>query len=101
MVVTTQQNGREITGLRVGAANVRRYFSKNASAVRLHMGDLEIECRLSPDFWHGKPEIHDARLTQWLQFRTFQEQPDRKPITLAMVQSGRNSFTLQSIASRR
>ncbi len=101
MVVKTQRNGREVTGLRVGAANVRRYFSRNISAVRLHLGDLEIECELAPEFWRGKPEIHDLRLIQWLEFRTHQQEAAGiEPISLAMVQSGRDSFKLQSLASR-
>jgi len=100
MVVKTQHLGREVTGLNVGAANVRRYFSKGVRAVSLHLGDLEIECKLKPDFWHGKPEICDPRLTQWLEFRTRQAQLERRPVLLAMVESGGNSYTLQSIAAR-
>jgi hypothetical protein len=100
MVVKTQQNGHAVTGLRVGAANVRRYFPRTINAVRLRLGDLEIECKLSPEFWNGKPEIQDPRLCEWLQFRRSSEGADRKPITLAMEQSGRDSFTLQTAASR-
>lgn len=100
MVVKTQLHGREVIGLMVGAANARRYFSRQVKVVKLHLGDLEIECALPSDFWHGKPEIHDPRLCQWLEYRNDRERPDRKPITLAMVQSGTNSFKLQSTAQR-
>jgi hypothetical protein len=100
MVVKTQHLGREVTGLMVGAANVRRYFSKSVREVRLHLGDLEIECKLNPDFWHGKPEIRDPRLTQWLEFRTRQEQLGRRPVLMAMVEAGGNSYTLHSRAAR-
>ncbi|MFZ0393275.1 MAG: hypothetical protein WCF17_14220 [Terracidiphilus sp.] len=98
MVVKTRQNGQEVTGLRVGAANVRRYFPKAVSRVMLRLGDLEIDCQLSPEFWHGKPEIADPRLCEWLQFRRSHQRADRKPITLAMEIAGGDSYTLQAIA---
>lgn len=101
MVVRTQQHGVEVTGLRVGAANVRRYFPKTVSRVKLRMGDLEIDCKLSPEFWHGKPEIHDPRLCDWLQYRQTHERMDRRPITLAMDCAGGGSYTLQPIAPSR
>jgi hypothetical protein len=66
--------------------------------VKLHLGDLEIECKLPAEFWQGKPEIQDPRLCQWLEYRNDHERPGRKPITLAMVQSGTNSFRLQAIS---
>jgi hypothetical protein len=97
MVVTTQQNGNGVTGLRVGAANVRRYFPKTVRRVKLRLGDLEIDCKLSPAFWHGKPEIDDRRLCEWLQFRQSHERADRKPIHLAMEHAGDDSYTLRGI----
>lgn len=97
MVVKTQQNGYEVTGLRVGAANVRRYFPKTVSRVKLRLGDLEIDCKLSPEFWHGKPEIHDPRLCEWLQFKQPHERADRRPIHLAMERAGGNSYTLSGM----
>lgn len=97
MVVRTRQNGYEVTGLRVGAANVRRYFPKTVSQVKLRLGDLEIDCKLSPEFWQGKPEIDDRRLCEWLQFRQSHERADRKPIHLAMEHAGDDSYTLRGI----
>lgn len=98
MVVRTQQQGLDVTGLRVGAANVRRYFPKTVSRVKLRIGDLEIDCMLSPEFWHGKPEIHDPRLCEWLQYRQSHQQADRRQVTLAMDCAGGDSYTLQPIA---
>lgn len=101
MVVTTRSNGSETMGLRVGAANARRYFPRNMGAVELTMGDLQIQCRLLPEFWKGRPEIHDPRLGEWLKFKTSHARSTRQPITLAMVQSGTNSFTLHSLSPDR
>lgn len=98
MVVTTQENGREVVGLRVGAANVRRYFPRDMRAVELLLGDLRIECNLSPSFWNGQPEIRDPRLGAWLKFKVTRARANRKPVALAMEQAGAtNTFTLRSL----
>lgn len=99
MFVKTHGN-REAIGLLIGAANARRYFPKEMGAVELRMGDLSIECRLTPEFWNGEPEIHDPRLCEWLKFKTMHERSSRKPVMMAMVQSGANSFTLQSLSTQ-
>ena len=57
MVVKTQCKGREVTGLHVGAANARRYFPRNVSAIELQLDHLRIECGLPPEFWSSQPEI--------------------------------------------
>jgi hypothetical protein len=98
MVVIAKGNGREVTGLRVGAANARRYFSRELDNVELRMGDLRIECRLSPEFWSTRPEIHDPRLCEWLKFKAAQHRLNRKPIALAMEQTGANSFSLHPLS---
>ncbi len=98
MVVKTQENGREVLGLRVGAANVRRYFPRSMGAVELLLGDLRIQCMLPPDFWKGQPEIRDPRLGAWLNHKVSRERINRKPIALAMEHAGGNSFTLQSVS---
>jgi len=98
MIVRTLQNGQEVTGLRVGATNVRRYFPRAVSRVKLRFGDLEIECKLTPEFWHGKPEIQDPRLREWLQYRQSRQRTDRKPITLAMDYAGGDSYIIEAIA---
>jgi hypothetical protein len=103
MVVNTQDDGREVLGLRIGAANVRRYFPISMGAVELLLGDLRIQCKLPPDFWNGQPEILDPRLGAWLSHKVPRERFNRKPIALAMEHAGGNSFTLQSVcfASKR
>lgn len=99
MVVTTQEKGREVLGLRVGAANARKYFPKGMRAVELLLGDLRIQCTLPPDFWNGQPEICDPRLGAWLKFKVSRSRTKRKPVALAMERAGANAFTLQSMAT--
>jgi hypothetical protein len=98
MVVKTKDNGRAVLGLRVGAANVRRYFPRSMGAVELLLGDLRIQCNLPPNFWKGQPEIHDPRLGAWLSHKVSRERFNRKPIPLAMEHAGGNAFTLQSVS---
>jgi hypothetical protein len=99
MVVRTQNNGHDNVGLRVGAANARRYFPRTMSAVELRLGDLEIQCPLPASFWNGHPDIFDPRLCEWLKFKVLRERRNGNPIALHLVQSGTNSFTVKSIAA--
>jgi hypothetical protein len=94
MVVKTQRNGQDNFGLRVGAANARRYFPRSVGAVELLLDDLRIECQLPESFWNGHPEINDPRLCAWLKFKVFQQCRTRDAIALHLVQSGANTFKL-------
>ncbi len=98
MVVTAHENGHEDVGLRVGAADVRKYFSKDMGAVELLLGDLRIQCELPPNFWNGKPEIRDPRLGAWLKFKVSRARFNRKPVALTMEQAGANAFALRSVS---
>ena len=95
MVVRAVRSGSEITGLRVGVRNARRYFAKRIPFVELHLGHLRIECGLAPDFWRGRPEIHDSRLNLWLKFKNPGVRSCRVPIKLTMSPSGKNTFRLE------
>ncbi|MGA9671822.1 MAG: hypothetical protein WBQ94_21600 [Terracidiphilus sp.] len=98
MVVKTHSIGLGVTGLHVGPTNVRRYFPRNISVVELQLDHLQIQCRLSPDFWQDEPEIHDSRLCAWLETKHMHSKPDRSPVALAMVPVGENSYRLQPVS---
>ncbi len=93
MVVTSQWIGHRVSGLYVGASNVRRYFSKRVNKIELRLDHLLIECGLSPNFWQDQPEIHDPRLCLWLESKQ-RDNNGRSPVPLAMIPSGNNSFIL-------
>jgi hypothetical protein len=97
MVVKTQSKGRGVTGLHVGANNVRRYFPKQVSSIELQLDHLQIECDLSPGFWQGEPEIFDPRLCAWLESRHMHAKVDRTSVPLAMIPEGNNCFRLQPV----
>jgi len=94
MVVKSQCTGRRITGLYIGANNVRRYFSRKVASIDLQLDHLHIQCGLTPHFWKGRPEIHDPRLCDWLELKQMQGQGSRTSMALAMIPSGENSFIL-------
>ncbi len=98
MVVKTQVNGTGVTGLHVGAKNVRRYFPKNVDTIELQLDHLKIQCGLSPEFWRGEPDIHDHRLCEWLDFKVFHRVSGERCLRLAMTPAGKNSFIVQSTA---
>jgi hypothetical protein len=94
MIVKTSQDGHDHIGLLVGASNARRYFRKEAPTIDLRLGDLEIQCTLSPDFWQGRPQICDPRLSEWLEFKVGRSRPGRDPMLLTMVPSGSDTFVV-------
>ncbi len=100
MLVRTQSKGREITGLQVGANNVRRYFPKSAAVIELELDHLRIQCWLDPAFWLDQPEISDPRLGAWLQSKNFHERPSRDPVPLALIPNGKNCFQLRPIGCK-
>jgi len=97
MVVKTQRRGHGVTGLHVGATNVRRYFPKGTKNIELHLGHLRIQCGLKPDFWHGQPQIYDPRLCAWLESKNLRGEANRA-VALAMIPVADNSFQLLPVA---
>lgn len=98
MLVKVENRGSSITGLHVGATNVRRYFSKHTSAIELLLDHLQIECGLKPEFWQGDGEINDPRLCAWLELKNSAGLPSRTPPPLAMIPAGKNCFRLQPVS---
>jgi hypothetical protein len=94
MLVKTHRNGRDHLGLNIGTANARRYFRKRTPTIDLRLDDLEIQCPLPPDFWDGRPEIHDPRLSEWLEFKVGRGRSGRDPMLLTMVPSGSDRFVV-------
>jgi hypothetical protein len=94
MMVKTQLRGTEVTGLRVGSRNVRRYFPKGIRVIELQLDHLAIQCGLSPEFWRGEPEIRDPRLCVWLNSKVSHRVGAHNDVRLAMTPAGNNAFRL-------
>jgi hypothetical protein len=94
MLVKPQCIGRRITGIYIGASNVRRYFPRHMVAIDLEIDHLRIRCTLHPDFWQDDPEIRDSRLSDWLELKQVRTAGKKTPIMLSMIPSGEESFVL-------
>jgi len=101
MLVKTYRDGHQCTGLHIGEANVRRYFSKRTPSIELRLDDLRIECMLDASFWEGRPEIHDVRLSEWLEFKTARRRAGRETVFFSLVPSGPGAFVLRPPAKDR
>ena len=99
MLVQVQQNGRNVTGLNIGANNVRRFFPKGSSSIDLQLDHLQIQCDLQPDFWRNEPQIFDPRLSAWLEAKRPRDPNKRTPVFISLVRSDKRSFRLQLVGS--
>ena len=96
MVVTSVCLRHHVTGLHVGTGNVRRYFPREVTEIELELDDLRIQCGLAPDFWKGRPEIHDPRLCLWLESKQWSLKAN-SPVPLMMNPCGKNTFALDPV----
>lgn len=102
MLVRTYKDGPDRTGLHIGEANARRYFSRRKPSIELRLDDLHIQCTLPPEFWQGHPEIHDPRLSVWLEFKIGRRAvTSREPIFLTLVPQGSDSFVVRPFSSKK
>ena len=93
MLVETCSRTPGDTGLHVGVENVQRFFPTSICDIELHLGHLQIQCSLHPDFF-------DGRLSSWLESKYLHGKPDRTPVRLAMVPIGigTNTFRLRPVS---
>lgn len=98
MIVRMQNKGHSVTGLRIGASNVRRYFPSRLHTIDLELDHLRIRCDLQASFWRDRPEISDPRLCLWLESKLWHTRP--QPLSMEMVRAG-DSYRLQFCRSRR
>jgi hypothetical protein len=84
-------------GLHIGAGNVQQYFPLGVEMVELELDHLRIVCPLEPSFWQDRPEIHDQRLSSWLESKRNSGKLGLQSAPVAMIPSGEYSFRLQLI----
>lgn len=97
MVVRTECKGNRVTGIYIGARNARRNFRRQAAAIEFELGHLRIGCELGPGFWRDQPRICDSRLCEWLEFKFYRDRRYMTPLSLVLVQSGRNAFRVRPL----
>ena len=87
-----------VVGLHIGTVNVQQYFPHRVDQVELELDHLCIVCPLEPSFWEDRPEIHDLRLSSWLESKRSSGKLGASAAPVAMIPSGEHSFRLQLIA---
>jgi hypothetical protein len=100
MIVKTQCKGRAFTGVEIGADNVRRYFPKAVQVIELRLDHLLIQMGLDADFWDGRAQICDRRLSAWLESKNFNGRPGGEPIPLVLIPAGKNCYRLKAIGCK-
>jgi hypothetical protein len=101
MVVQTQDKhpGQAgVVGLHIGAANVQQFFPRNVELIELELDHLRIVCPLEPSFWEDRPEIHDLRLSSWLESKRNSGKLGLQAAPVAMIPCGGYSFRLQMVS---
>jgi hypothetical protein len=99
MIVSLQNRGLSVSGLRIGSSNVRRYFPDGTRTIDLQLEHLHIRCDLQPSFWHDQPEISDPRLCAWLEAKNLHAKLRRTRFSLAMEPAGCDSYRLRPLGS--
>jgi hypothetical protein len=84
-----------LMGLHIGVSNVQQYFPPGVDIVELELDHLCIVCPLEPSFWVDRPEIHDMRLSSWLESKRNSGKLAANPAPVAMIPVGDRSFRLQ------
>lgn len=100
MVVQTQERHTGHTGavgLHIGETNVQQFFPREVEQVELELDHLRIVCLLEPSFWQGQPEIHDHRLSSWLEAKRFSGKLGLRSAPVAMIPCGEYVFRLQMV----
>jgi hypothetical protein len=98
MVVQTQERHpghRGAMGLHIGALNVQEHFPRGTKMVELELDHLCIVCPLEPSFWQDAPEIHDPRLSLWLEAKRTSGKLGPQAAPVAMIPKGKSCFRLQ------
>lgn len=91
MLVTLQNKGHSIIGIRIRTSDARRHFPTNVKAVDLKLDHLRIRCDLKDSFWLNRPQISDPRLRLWLETKALWNNLSR---VLQMQKDG-DSYTLE------
>jgi hypothetical protein len=86
-----------LMGLHIGSSNVQHYFPREVDLIELQLDHLCIVCPLEPSFWEDRPEIHDLRLSSWLEAKRLSGKLAGNPAPMAMIPSGKYCFRLQVI----
>jgi len=100
MVVVTKERHSGLSGavgLHIGLDNAQQYFPRDLELVELELDHLRIVCSLPPSFWQDLPEIHDQRLSSWLESKRNSGKLATQDAPVAMIPCGEFAFRFQML----
>lgn len=101
MIVSMQNKGQAVTGIRIEVSDARRYFPPGRTkAIDLELDDIRIRCDLNASFWKGRPEISDRRLCAWLEAKFLGQRLPSSPVPVEMVRTG-DSYRLHFLPAQK
>jgi hypothetical protein len=81
-------------GIRVGKANVHKYFQKNWSSIVVIIDGRTHLFNLSKTFWNNCPEIRSNAIGVWLHKHGLDCWPKGKPPKVKLMRLSSNKFKL-------
>jgi len=86
-------------GVRVGASNRAKYFSKDWEFVEVELDGVFHSITVSPGFWRKCPELRGSAIQTWLVKHGHAPWPKGKPPKLELIRLGGNRFRLLATQS--
>jgi len=99
MVVYTRAKVDGVTSLQIGGGNVKEYFSPDVRMIELELDQVRILCPVEPTLSEDRPEIHDRRLSCWLQAKCSTGKLAMRTSPIALIPSGENVFRLEPMSA--
>ena len=100
MIVSMQNKGHSVTGIRIEISDACRFIPGGTRTIDLELDDLRIRCDLKASFWRGKPEISDRRLCEWLEAKFLGQKLPPSPVPVEMVRTG-DCYQLHILPAQR
>ena len=90
----------ETLGVRVGAKNAAKYFSKDWDSIHIEIDGNVRSFPLRPAFWKDCPEFRGAAIREWLMKRGLAPWPKGSPPKLELTPLGGPLFRLTTAAQK-
>lgn len=94
MEVRGWSNGGGTYGVRIGAANRRKFFRSSWSEIVIEIDGVPHSVPITGGFWNHCPELRSPALRDWLRARRSLDWPKGRPPKAELVPLGGNRFRL-------
>jgi hypothetical protein len=83
--------------LHIGEGNVQQFFPRDVQMIELELDHLRIVCPLDESFWDDQPEIHDHRLSSWLESKRNSGKMASNAASMTMVPCGAYAYRVMIV----